>query len=95
MAANNPRKFEEKIAQHKLRQAQETKEFDMIMQEMSRVTVSNDFVRMTCCFAILFTREFPRSYIHRRKWVARNKLGTDMAAPCPTSTLLKIKQLDL
>ncbi|XP_028411321.1 CREB-regulated transcription coactivator 1-like [Dendronephthya gigantea] len=37
MAANNPRKFEEKIAQHKLRQAQETKEFEKIMEEMSFV----------------------------------------------------------
>ncbi len=40
MAANNPRKFEEKIAQHKLRQAQETKEFEKIMEEMSFVNVS-------------------------------------------------------
>ena len=46
MAANNPRKFEEKIAQHKLRQAQETKEFEKIMEEMSFVNVSGVFVRI-------------------------------------------------
>jgi hypothetical protein len=40
MAANNPRKFEEKIAQHLLRQKEETKEFEKIMEEMSFVNVS-------------------------------------------------------
>ncbi|CAB4017385.1 CREB-regulated transcription coactivator 2 isoform X3 [Paramuricea clavata] len=47
MAANNPRKFEEKIAQHKLRQAQETKEFEKIMEEMSFVNAKAHNQRQT------------------------------------------------
>lgn len=61
MAANNPRKFEEKIAQHKLRQQQETKEFEKIMEEMSIVNVSRfcaiyerqnrvNFEQNLCCY---------------------------------------------
>ena len=55
MAANNPRKFEEKIAQHKLRQAQETKEFEKIMEEMSFVNVG-----------LVFGPNFPAKHGERR-----------------------------
>ena len=64
MAANNPRKFEEKIAQHKLRQQQETKEFEKIMEEMSIVNVSRfcticrrqnrvNFEENSCCYLLI------------------------------------------
>lgn len=64
MAANNPRKFEEKIAQHKLRQAQETKEFEKIIEEISFVSVSVVFLRIIaakkskppvnfCCYLLI------------------------------------------
>ena len=57
MAANNPRKFEEKIAQHKLRQQQETKEFEKIMEEMSFVNVSQ-FCAIYTCQRVHFDRNF-------------------------------------
>lgn len=58
MAANNPRKFEEKIAQHKLRQQQETKEFEKIMEEMSFVNVSHICAISTRQNRVNFDRNF-------------------------------------
>ena len=82
MAANNPRKFEEKIAQHKLRQAQETKEFEKIMEEMSGISVSYIFVCILPANTGFILNEFVSLSFDRRRHTTSAKLGVDTADRC-------------